>query len=132
MEPRRYATIHNVEPTDLHTLLVQSIAVVSNPGLITIHSIQNGSVERAIPIPGRRFRVTGVWWFREQKKVTKNRLPEVIKRGENTVWPFDLQLISLIDVRKEDRLRAFYSEEPPATRSHSGRNEAPYVSGTHL
>ncbi|KAI0655069.1 anaphase-promoting complex, cyclosome, subunit 4-domain-containing protein [Cubamyces menziesii] len=63
---------------------VQSIAVVSNPGLITIHSIQNGSVERAIPIPGRRFRVTGVWWFREEKKVTKNRLPEVFKRGENT------------------------------------------------
>ncbi|KAI0365237.1 hypothetical protein BV20DRAFT_954638 [Pilatotrama ljubarskyi] len=62
---------------------VQSIAVVSNPGLITIHSIQNGSIERAIPVPGRRSRVTGAWWFREEKKPAGNGLPEVFKRGEN-------------------------------------------------
>ncbi|KAI0361641.1 hypothetical protein OH77DRAFT_1417907 [Trametes cingulata] len=62
---------------------VQSIAVVSNPGLITIHSIQNGAIERAIPLPGRRSRVTGAWWFREEKKATGNGLPDVFKRGEN-------------------------------------------------
>ncbi|KAI0778173.1 anaphase-promoting complex, cyclosome, subunit 4-domain-containing protein [Trametes elegans] len=63
---------------------VQSIAVASNPGIITIHSLQNGNVERAIPVtPGRRTRVTGMWWFREEKKPTGNGLPEVFKRGEN-------------------------------------------------
>ncbi|KAI0825146.1 anaphase-promoting complex, cyclosome, subunit 4-domain-containing protein [Trametes gibbosa] len=64
---------------------VQSLAVVSNPGMITIHSIQNGMVERAIPVgvPDLRFRVTGAWWFREEKKPTGTPLPEVFKRGEN-------------------------------------------------
>ncbi|KAI8995617.1 anaphase-promoting complex, cyclosome, subunit 4-domain-containing protein [Trametes punicea] len=62
---------------------VQSIAVVSNPGLVTIHSIQNGAIERTIPIPGRRFRVTGIWWFAQEKKPTSNGTPEVFKRGDN-------------------------------------------------
>ncbi|KAH9849773.1 anaphase-promoting complex, cyclosome, subunit 4-domain-containing protein [Lenzites betulinus] len=64
---------------------VQSIAVVSNPGAITIHSIQNGAVEQtiAVSVPDRRFRVTGAWWFREEKKPTGTPLPEVFKRGEN-------------------------------------------------
>ncbi|CDO71553.1 hypothetical protein BN946_scf184911.g23 [Trametes cinnabarina] len=39
--------------------------------------------ERALPIPGRRFEITGVWWFRDQKKSFGNGLPEVFKRGEN-------------------------------------------------
>ncbi len=66
---------------------VQSLAVVSNPGMITIHSIQNGAVERAIPIslPDRTFRVTGTWWFREEKKAAGQGLPEVFKRGETIV-----------------------------------------------
>lgn len=63
---------------------------MSNPGAITIHSIQNGAVEQtiAVSVPDRRFRVTGAWWFREEKKPTGTPLPEVFKRGENIVRRF--------------------------------------------
>lgn len=75
---------------------VQSLAVISNPGMITIHSIQNGAVERAIPIalPDRTFRVTGTWWFREEKKAGGQGLPEVFKRGEIIVWLSHVQSLS--------------------------------------
>ncbi|KAI0757002.1 anaphase-promoting complex, cyclosome, subunit 4-domain-containing protein [Daedaleopsis nitida] len=63
---------------------VQSIAVVSNPAMVTIHSIQNGAVERSIPITDdRRIELKGVWWFREEKKVIGNGLPDIFKRGDN-------------------------------------------------
>lgn len=74
---------------------VQTLAVVSNPGMITIHSIQNGAVERAIPIalPDRTFRVTGTWWFREEKKSGGLGLPEVFKRGDIIVWLSHVQFL---------------------------------------
>ncbi|KAI0651841.1 anaphase-promoting complex, cyclosome, subunit 4-domain-containing protein [Trametes meyenii] len=103
---------------------VQSIAVVSNPGLITIHSIQNGTIERAIPIPGRRFRVTGVWWFREEKKNTGNGLPEVFKRGENITGSAHAILRNL------PLLDPIQDESKPLTSNdlfafHGARNRAP-------
>lgn len=67
--------------------IVQSIAVISNPAMISIHSIQNGAVERSIPLGSddRRADLKAVWWFLEEKKVIGNGLPDIFKRGENIV-----------------------------------------------
>ncbi|TBU35229.1 anaphase-promoting complex, cyclosome, subunit 4-domain-containing protein [Dichomitus squalens] len=64
---------------------VQSIAVASNPPMVSIHSIQDGKEIRSYPIelPYHKILVTGVWWFLEEKKVVGNGLPDIFKRGEN-------------------------------------------------
>ncbi|KAJ3010595.1 hypothetical protein NUW54_g2431 [Trametes sanguinea] len=104
---------------------VQSIAVVSNPGMVTIHSIQNGAIERAIPIPGRRFHITGVWWFRDEKKSPSgNALPEVFKRGENITGSAHavLRNLPLLDPI-QDETKTLTSNDLFAF--HGARNRAP-------
>ncbi|KAI0639387.1 anaphase-promoting complex, cyclosome, subunit 4-domain-containing protein [Trametes polyzona] len=104
---------------------VQSIAVVSNPGLISIHSIQNGAVERSIPIDvsGSRTRLTGTWWFREEKKSTGQGLPEVFKRGDNITGTAHaiLRNLPLLDPIQDDT-KPLTSTELFAF--HGGRNRA--------
>ncbi|RPD82564.1 hypothetical protein L226DRAFT_451057 [Lentinus tigrinus ALCF2SS1-7] len=64
---------------------VQSVAVASNPALLTVHSIQNGRVQVSTPVHYDKHRgdVCGVWWFREEKQVIGNGLPDIFKRGDN-------------------------------------------------
>lgn len=70
-----------------HESIVQSIAVTSNPALLTVHSIQNGRVLVSTPVHFDRNRgdVCGVWWFREEKQIIGNGLPDIFKRGDNIV-----------------------------------------------
>ncbi|RDX55874.1 hypothetical protein OH76DRAFT_1396221 [Lentinus brumalis] len=64
---------------------VQSVAVASNPALLTIHSIQNGRVQVCIPVHFDAYHgnVRGIWWFREEKQIVGNGLPDIFKRGDD-------------------------------------------------
>lgn len=68
-------------------IAVQSIAVASNPSMVSIHSIQNGKELRRFPItlPSHKVSVAGIWWFLEEKQAVGNGLPDIFKRGENLV-----------------------------------------------
>ncbi|KAI1797865.1 anaphase-promoting complex, cyclosome, subunit 4-domain-containing protein [Ganoderma leucocontextum] len=84
----------------------QSIAVASNPSMVSIHSIQDGKELRSYPIalPPHKGSVTGVWWFLEEKKVVGNGLPDIFKRGENLTGSADaiLKGLPLLDPIQDD------------------------------
>jgi anaphase-promoting complex subunit 4 len=69
----------------------QSIAVAHDPPRITLHSIQDGQEERALPVvtPSntlrRSFCITGLWWFREEQMVTISSIPDMFKRNNTIV-----------------------------------------------
>lgn len=86
MEPR-WCEPRSLTVSCIHCQSVQSIAVVSNPAFVSIHSIQDGKLLCQVPIAREKTRVNvaGVWWFREEKKSTGNGLPDIFKRGDNIV-----------------------------------------------
>ncbi|KAH9946631.1 anaphase-promoting complex, cyclosome, subunit 4-domain-containing protein [Amylocystis lapponica] len=66
----------------------QTIAIAHEPAKITLHSIQDGHQERAVPlIPPLttigRAHLTGIWWFSEEKKEENSSIPDIFKRGSN-------------------------------------------------
>lgn len=69
--------------------LGQSIAVVNNPPLITIHSLQTGQQERTISIPSITSdgpsKLTGIWWFKEHRFEKKEAIPDIFKRAGDIV-----------------------------------------------
>lgn len=66
--------------------VAQFIAVVSNPACIAVHSTQDGHVVNEIPFDnGDKIKLVDVWWFREEKQVVGNGLPDIFKRGDNIV-----------------------------------------------
>ena len=65
--------------------IAQFIAVISNPPHIAVHSIQDGSMVNEIPFSTVQFKIVNVWWFREEKTVIGNGLPDIFKRGDNIV-----------------------------------------------
>ncbi|TFK41138.1 anaphase-promoting complex, cyclosome, subunit 4-domain-containing protein [Crucibulum laeve] len=66
----------------------QSIAVAHDPPSITLHSIQDGVKHLTLPIntsPGpmkRTCRLTGLWWFREEKLKSTTSTPDIFQRGD--------------------------------------------------
>lgn len=82
---RQYTAIFYSCPT-----IGQTIVVTHNPPRITLHSIQDGSEERSLPISPESLhpsptRLTGVWWFRQERKTDKNALPDMFRRGDVVV-----------------------------------------------
>jgi anaphase-promoting complex subunit 4 len=63
----------------------QSVAVVHDPPQITLHSLQDGHRLVALPIAepfsSQPCRITGVWWFREEKPTTTGSIPDIFRRG---------------------------------------------------
>lgn len=62
--------------------------LVHHPPRITIHSIQDGHEERSLPLahePTDPVRLTGVWWFKDEKEAERDSIPDIFRRGQDTV-----------------------------------------------
>lgn len=62
----------------------QSVAVAHDPPKITLHSVQDGQKQLTLPVnpssTTRPFRITGLWWFRDEKLTSINTIPDIFKR----------------------------------------------------
>lgn len=66
----------------------QAIALIHHPPRITIHSIQDGSEEHSPPFVDQlseSARLTGVWWFTDERKAEVDAIPDIFKRGLDIV-----------------------------------------------
>jgi anaphase-promoting complex subunit 4 len=72
----------------------QTIAVAHGFSRITLHSVQDGRVERSLTIPTslhdseQRHRITGAWWFSGCRDLPRSTIPDIFKRNEITVREF--------------------------------------------
>ncbi|KAH9944395.1 anaphase-promoting complex, cyclosome, subunit 4-domain-containing protein [Epithele typhae] len=83
----------------------QSLAVISNPPLVSVHSIQTGQVVNDIPFSQTApLKLANVWWFREEKKVVGNGIPDIFKRGDSTTGSAlaILRNLPLLDPMEDD------------------------------
>ncbi|KAL6309999.1 anaphase-promoting complex, cyclosome, subunit 4-domain-containing protein [Sparassis latifolia] len=66
----------------------QTIAITHDPPKVTLHSIQDGRLERTLTISppltllGRTYHLTDVWWFQERKQEATSSIPDIFKRGD--------------------------------------------------
>ena len=73
----------------------QTIAVAHDPPRISLHSIQDGQEERTLPVPmslnasRQSLRITGIWWFQQECKVTHSAIPDIFKRNETIVRAYN-------------------------------------------
>lgn len=77
----------------------QSIAVVHDPPLITIHSMQDGSEERilALETRSREVRASRVWWFPSKRSDKINpSAPDIFKRNGLIVCYFSLSTPTIL------------------------------------
>jgi hypothetical protein len=66
----------------------QAIALIHHPPRITIHSIQDGREEHSPPFVDQlpeSARLTGVWWFTDERKAEVDAIPDIFKRGLDIV-----------------------------------------------
>ena len=66
----------------------QTIALIHHPPRITVHSVQDGHEEHSPPLVHRlseSTRLTGVWWFKNEKQIEVNSIPDIFKRGSDIV-----------------------------------------------
>jgi hypothetical protein len=66
----------------------QAIALVHHPPRITIHSIQDGREEHSPPFVDQlseSTRLTGVWWFKDERQAETDAIPDIFKRGLDIV-----------------------------------------------
>ena len=66
----------------------QAIALIHHPPRITIHSVQDGHEEHSPPLVHKlseSARLTGVWWFKNEKQVEVDSIPDIFKRGSDIV-----------------------------------------------
>ena len=67
--------------------LAQTVAVAHDPPRITIHSVQDGREEGVLTIktpanPHRRpCKITGIWWFKEERVATRSSIPDIFRRN---------------------------------------------------
>ncbi|KZT30397.1 hypothetical protein NEOLEDRAFT_1185228 [Neolentinus lepideus HHB14362 ss-1] len=86
-----------------------TIAVAHNPPKITLHSIQDGSIQRSFVVESHAarpsFRLTGVWWIRNQTELQKNDpIPDIFKR-DNVITGSSqslFKMLPLLDALKDD------------------------------
>jgi anaphase-promoting complex subunit 4 len=67
----------------------QAIALVHHPLRITVHSVQDGREEHSPPLIGEiseSTRLTGVWWFKDERQAEADPIPDIFKRGTDIVW----------------------------------------------
>ncbi|KAH7911187.1 anaphase-promoting complex, cyclosome, subunit 4-domain-containing protein [Hygrophoropsis aurantiaca] len=68
----------------------QTIAVAHDPPRVTLHSVQDGKVERLLPITPpitletKTIRITGIWWFSGQIDTPYDSIPDIFKRNAIT------------------------------------------------
>ncbi|TFK57285.1 hypothetical protein OE88DRAFT_1744863 [Heliocybe sulcata] len=87
----------------------QTIAVAHNPPRITLHSMQDGRIERSYVVEShaarRPFLLTSVWWIRNQTETQANNLiPDIFKR-DNVITGSSqslLRMLPLLDALKDD------------------------------
>jgi hypothetical protein len=62
----------------------QSVAVAHDPPKITLHSVQDGRKRLTLPVDPSSTtgssRVTGLWWFRDEKPTSTSTIPDIFKR----------------------------------------------------
>jgi len=69
----------------------QTIAVSHGFSRITLHSVQDGHVERSLTIPAssrnseQQHRITGAWWFPGCRDLPRSTIPDIFKRNEINV-----------------------------------------------
>lgn len=69
----------------------QTIAVAYSLSRITLHSVQDGRIERSFTIPTslhnseRQHRITGAWWFAGCHELPGSTIPDIFKRNEIAV-----------------------------------------------
>ncbi|KAJ7293596.1 anaphase-promoting complex, cyclosome, subunit 4-domain-containing protein [Mycena rebaudengoi] len=85
----------------------QSIAVAHDPPRVTLHSVQDGNEERALPIASHfesSRRLTDVWWFRTEKTVSVKAIPDIFKRNDMITGTSHsiLRTLPLLDNLQED------------------------------
>ena len=74
----------------------QTIAVVRDSAHITLHSVQDGRVERCLSIPFRQSAsqttqtIAGVWWLAGHHSPASGIIPDIFKRNGVTVSFFFL------------------------------------------
>ncbi|KAH8827987.1 anaphase-promoting complex, cyclosome, subunit 4-domain-containing protein [Flagelloscypha sp. PMI_526] len=86
-----------------------TIAVVYTHGTVSVRSIQDGSEERALSIPTQtQHKLTGIWWFKHDRELSKNPIPDVFRR--NNILPGTahsiLKMLPLLDNVQEETPRA--------------------------
>ncbi|KAL5495217.1 hypothetical protein ACEPAI_680 [Sanghuangporus weigelae] len=62
----------------------QVIVVAHYPPRLSLHSLQNGREEFSLSMQhpsGSPSRITGVWWFKKERKSDNKQLPDMFKRG---------------------------------------------------
>ncbi|KAG2154867.1 anaphase-promoting complex, cyclosome, subunit 4-domain-containing protein [Suillus clintonianus] len=88
-----------------------TIAVSHGFSRITLHSVQDGHIERSLTIPAslhkseQQHRITGAWWFPGFRDLPRSTIPDIFKRNEiNTGSALSiLKVLPLLDpLREED------------------------------
>lgn len=89
----------------------QTIAVSHGFSRVTLHSVQDGRIERSLTIPAsshnseQQHRITGAWWFPGCRDLPRSTIPDIFKRNEiNTGSALSiLKVLPLLDpLREED------------------------------
>ncbi|EIN13727.1 hypothetical protein PUNSTDRAFT_59241 [Punctularia strigosozonata HHB-11173 SS5] len=94
----------------------QTIAVLHDPPRVTLHSIQDGHEQNVMypapAMPGRRIRLTNVWWFAAHKKADTDNIPDMFQRqGVITGSAHStLKLLPLLDPPKDEQQSAGATE----------------------
>ena len=66
----------------------QAIALIHHPPRITVHSVQDGREEHSPPLVHQlpeSARLTGVWWFKNERQAEVDSIPDIFKRGSDIV-----------------------------------------------
>lgn len=66
----------------------QAIALIHHPPRVTVHSVQDGHEVHSPPLVHKlaeTARLTGVWWFKSEKQVDADSIPDIFKRGSDIV-----------------------------------------------
>ncbi|KAI9460950.1 anaphase-promoting complex, cyclosome, subunit 4-domain-containing protein [Lactarius psammicola] len=64
----------------------QAIALIHHPPRVTVHSVQDGHEEHSPPLVHKlseSARLTGVWWFKNEKQAEVDSIPDIFKRGSD-------------------------------------------------
>jgi anaphase-promoting complex subunit 4 len=72
----------------LNVITGQAIALIHHPPRITVHSVQDGQEEHSPPLVHElpeSARLTGVWWFKNEKQAEVDSIPDIFKRGSDLV-----------------------------------------------